>query len=374
MDILQSIAKTVLTPLTVVYRIPDLIRSGRSMSLLDYTKVTRVEPIALIDHTISHVPEVEDVCRTMTATFAAYYLQGVALSVNVGNVETIRMLEKLNPSRDPLENVGLMFGTENYQVGLPRFNKQISTEAISLEYIDSADPTEADEYKSGLDGIGNSSKDIANMAANLSTGIMLEVTIEQGGDKATIPVSVRLIATPTRPSVIKQLMDNASKNRTMKERWHGWRSGELAFISDIVLCQDLIDSHRETLMKDESGQYAEIVNRKNKNRLSGLLSLTPSVSTASNILIVGADTMKEIELETGLKVSNYKQRQKFFESAYLMFIAVVDTRYDIVTIYHRGLSLPTEVSFKELKRNGKKDSIDVNEILKAYQLGDAPAF
>ena len=92
MDILQSIAKTLLTPLTVVYRIPDLIRSGRSMSLLDYTKVTRVEPIALIDHTISHVPEVEDVCRTMTATFAAYYLQGVALSVNVGNVETIRML------------------------------------------------------------------------------------------------------------------------------------------------------------------------------------------------------------------------------------------------------------------------------------------
>lgn len=374
MDILQSIAKTVLTPLTVVYRIPDLIRSGRSMSLLDYTKVTRVEPIALIDHTISHVPEVEDVCRTMTATFAAYYLQGVALSVNVGNVETIRMLEKLNPSRDPLENVGLMFGTENYQVGLPRFNKQISTEAISLEYIDSADPTDADEYKSGLDGIGNSAKDIANVAANLSTGIMLEVTIEQAGDKATIPVSVRLIATPTRPSVIKQLMDNASKNRTMKERWHGWRSGELAFISDIVLCQDLIDSHRETLMKDESGQYAEIVNRKNKNRLSGLLSLTPSVSTASNILIVGNDTMKEIELETGLKVSNYKHRQKFFESAYLMFIAVVDTRYEMVTIYHRGLSLPTEVSFKELKRNGKKDGIDVNEILKAYQLGDSPAF
>lgn len=374
MDILQSIAKTVLTPLTVVYRIPDLIRSGRSMSLLDYTKVTRVEPIALIDHTISHVPAVEDVCRTMTATFAAYYLQGVALSVNVGNVETIRMLEKLNPSRDPLENVGLMFGTENYQIGLPRFNKQISTEAISLEYIDNADPTDADEYKSGLDGIGNSAKDIANVAANLSTGIMLEVTIEQGGDKATIPVSVRLIATPTRPSVIKQLMDNASKNRTMKERWHGWRSGELAFISDIVLCQDLIDSHRETLMKDESGQYAEIVNRKNKNRLSGLLSLTPSVSTASNILIVGSDTMKEIELETGLKVSNYKHRQKFFESAYLMFIAVVDTRYEMVTIYHRGLSLPTEVSFKELKRNGKKDGIDVNEILKAYQLGDAPAF
>lgn len=375
MDILESIAKTVLTPLTVVYRLPDLIRSGRAASISDYTKVTRVEPIALIDHTISHVPVIEDVCRSMTATFAAYYLQGVALSVNVGNVETIRMLEKLNPSRDPLENVGLMFGTESYSVGLPKFGaKPLAKNAVSLEWIDNADPDDPEEYKSALDGTGNSTKDIANMAANLSTGIMLEVTIEQGGDKATIPVSVRLIATPTKPNTIKQLMLMASKNRTMKERWHGWRSGELAFISDIVLCQDLIDSHRETLMKDESGQYAEIVARKNKNRLSGLLSLTPSVSTASNILIVGADNMREIERETGLRMESYKHRQKFFEAAYLMLIAVVDTRYEVVTIYHRGLSLPSEVSFKELKRNGKKDSVDVNEILKAYQLGDAPSF
>ena len=73
-------------------------------------------------------------------------------------------------------------------------------------------------------------------------------------------------------------------------------------------------------------------------------------------------------------MGSYKHRQKFFEAAYLMLIAVVDTRYEVVTIYHRGLSIPSEVSFKELKRNGKKDNIDVNEILKAYQLGDAPSF
>lgn len=372
MDILESIARTVLTPLTVIYRWPDLIRSGRASSILEYTKVTRVEPIALIDHTISQEPATEDVCRTLTALFAAYYLQGIALSVNVGNIETVRMLEKLNPSRDPIENVGLMFGSENYAIALPRFDRQVSTESVSLEFIETY--TDVDEFKSGMTNTGNSTKDIAAMAANLSTGIVLNVELEQQGDKVVIPVQVRLIATPTKPSVIKQLMLNASKNRRMKERWHGWRSGELSFIQDIILCQDLIDSHRGTLMKDESGQYAEIVNRKNKNRLSGLLSMTPSVSTASNVLVISSDSAKEIELETGMRFSNYKHRQKFFESAYLMLIAIIDSRFEVVTIYHRGITLPTEVSFRELKRSAKKDGIDVNEVLKAYQLGDNPAF
>lgn len=374
MDIVDSIAKTLLTPLTLVYRWPDLIRSARSGSILEYTKVTRVEPIALIDHTITHIPEVENVCNTLTAIFAAYYLQGVALSVNVGNIETIRMLEKLNPSRDPIENVGLMFSGENYRSGLPTFDKtNVSQEALQLSLEDEFD---SDLFRSATtDERGENAKNINNVAANLSTGIMLNVTLEQNGDKAVIPISVRLIATPTKPNVLTQMVVEGSNNRTVKERWHGWRSGELGFIRDIVFCQDIIDARKKALMNDESGQYAEILSRKNRNRLSGVLSLTPSVSTASNIMIMSHETAKEIEREARMKWSSAKHRQKVFETAYLMLVAVVDTRYEMVTLYHRGINLPTEISFKELTRSGgKKDNIDINEVLKAYQLGDNPSF
>lgn len=374
MDIIDSIAKTLLTPLTLVYRWPDLIRSARSGSILEYTKVTRVEPIALIDHTIAHLPELENVCNTLTAIFAAYYLQGVALSVNVGSIETIRMLEKLNPSRDPIENIGLMFSGEAYKLGLPRFDKQVnvSQEAVQFSFENEDD----DKFRSALvDDKGENSKNINAVAANLSTGIMLSVTLEQNGDKAVIPVTVRLIATPTKPSVLKQMIVEGSNNRTMKERWHGWRSGELGFIQDIVLCQDIIDARKEALMNDESGQYAEIISRKNRNRLSGLISLTPSVSTASNIMVLSDETAREIEREARMRFKSFKQRQKVFETAYLMLVAIVDTKYEMVTLYHRGISLPTEISFKEITRSGgKKDNIDINEVLKAYQLGDNPSF
>ena len=350
--------------------------SARTGSLLEYTRVTRVEPIALIDNSISHLPVTEDVCRTMTALFAAYYLQGIALSVNVGNIETVRMLEKLNPSRDPIENIGLMFGAENYKLKLPRFDNDIvSTESVNLgfEFDDLLDLDE-EGLRSSNQTQHHSQKQIADVASNLSTGIMLNVEVEQSGDKVSIPVSVRLIATPSKPSVLKQLVSYSSKNRTMKERWHGWRSGELNFITDIVFCQDLIDAHKEALVKDDSGQYAEIVSRKNKNRLSGLLSMSPSVSTASNILIIDQANAREIEQETGVRFDSYRKREKLFESAYLMLIAIIDTRHEMVTIYHRGIKLSTEISFKELKGQSKGSNVDVNEILKAYQLNDAPAF
>lgn len=372
-NVIETIAKTLLTPLTLVYRWPDLIRSARSGSILEYTKVTRVEPIALIDHTIAHIPEVENVCNTLTAIFAAYYLQGVALSVNVGNIETIRMLEKLNPSRDPIENVGLMFSGENYRLKLPTFHKatSVSQESVSFSF----ESGEEDRLKSAMVDNDDSIKSIQAIAANLSTGIMLSVTLEQNGDKVVIPITVRLIATPTKPSTLTQMVVAGSNNRTMKERWHGWRSGELNFIRDIVFCQDIIDAHKEALMNDDSGQYSEIVSRKNKNRLSGLLSLTPSVSTASNIMVLSAETAKDIERQAGMRWSSFKQRQKVFESAYLILVAVVDTRYEIVTLYHRGITLPTDISFKEMTRSGgKKDNIDINEVLKAYQLGDNPSF
>ena len=374
----ESVGNIVLTPLVILSRLPDLFRSMSSGSLLEYTKVTRVEPIALIDHTISHLSETEDVCRTLTALFAGYYLQAIAISHNVGNIQTISTLAKLNPSRDLKDTAGVgfqMFGMENYQMALPRRKlKGNITKRPTLSF-ESAGDSDEEEYLTSVSGSGDSTRDIATMAANLSTGIMLEVELESDGNRAVIPVSVRLIASPTPVSVLVQLCSFSFKNRTMKERWHGWRSGELSFIGDIVMCQDIIDANREALMKDDSGAYHEIVARKNKNKLSGLLSMSPSVATASNIMVISTETSREIEKEIGMRWSSFKNRQKIFKATYLMLVAIVDVRNQMVTIYHRDISLGTDVSFRELKRsNGKTGGNDVIEHLNSYMMGTNPTF
>ena len=55
-----------------------------------------------------------------------------------------------------------------------------------------------------------------------------------------------------------------------------------------------------------------------------------------------------------------------------MLLFVVDTEWEMVKIYHRGIEHPTRLTIKELKSAGKGNGPDIAEILKAYQLGRAP--
>ena len=56
-----------------------------------------------------------------------------------------------------------------------------------------------------------------------------------------------------------------------------------------------------------------------------------------------------------------------------MILCVVDPEWEQVTFNHRSISIPSEMSVKELSVSNKGKGPDVAEILKAYQLGNSPA-
>ena len=55
-----------------------------------------------------------------------------------------------------------------------------------------------------------------------------------------------------------------------------------------------------------------------------------------------------------------------------MLLFIVDSEWEMVKIYHRGIEQPTRLTIKELKSSSKGNGPDIAEILKAYQLGRAP--
>ena len=396
---------SILTPLKLVGKLPDLFRSMRSDSLIEYTQPTRVEPIALIDHTIADLPIMSELAKSVTSLYAAYYLQAVALSTNIGNIEVIKILEKLNPSRDPLESFGNMlslesrpitgltipgFGLEGGALGLaieafePFSNKEIQSEEITdsdgnkttvTKEIDIINKGRVTYGSGGTDGSNTkgAQDQIANLALNLSTGLLLNVEINIDDKKASIPVSVRLISTMATPQLLTQMMAYSAKDKSMKARYLGYKTGELS-LKDLMFATDLIDAHRAGLIKDNSGKYAEIIARKNKNRLAGALSGNPSVSTASNIMIISSETLAEAEGEINGSMGNMRLRERVFKDTYLILLVVVDARWEQVTIYHRGIPLPTEIGFKELKSSKSGGGVDVAEMLKLYQMGRNPTF
>lgn len=401
--------KLILTPLHLVSAITKIMRGTEAVtasggSLIGYTKSTRVEPLVLIDQAAQHLPYIEDILKAHLAIFSAYYLQAVSLSVNVGKINVAKLFDHLNPDRsapatgdmilkgiNSFESAALVT-EKNYSRGLPRL--RVSQDNSALEAVILSDDDEERIGKAGslyddvkgnkpswsavgaaADGkIGSKGLNSVTEEGNLIVGNLLQVDIEHDKQKATIPISVRLVANPMRSDVLAHILSRNERNLSLKERFHELWSGQITFFKDMVMCQDLIDEHRSTLMKDKSNQYAEILKRRQNNRKAAWVSNKPSVADASNIVIMTEGTRNAVEANCGGRLKDFRTRERIFDATYLMIMAVIDTQFETVTIYHRGIALPTVASVKAMKLNSKKNSTDIGEILKAYQLGNAPTF
>lgn len=370
----------IVTGLNMASKLTDTMRAAKSGSLIEYTQPTRVEPIVLMDEKCTSLPYAGDIMQSLTSLFSGYYLQAIALSVNVGAVDVIRLLDKLNPKRNVADNVinGVSNGVatvvsmesvEAYRFRLPVPGRSdgLGTLNASLESIgdDDAPITTASPGRDTVKMLGE--------LTNLSVGKMLEVQIESEGNRATFPINVRLVCSGIGSKELVHILSVGSKNISVKERFHAWRAGQLEFVRDLLLCQDLIDAHKKTLAKDPTGLYEEIRKRRAGNSVSAIFSGQPSVATASNIIVMSATSAKELERTVGGRLKDFRTREKIFKETYCMILCVVDPDWEMVTFYHRSLATPTELSVKELAVSNKGKGPDVAEILKAYQLGNSPS-
>lgn len=370
-------ASDFLTGMQLLGRIPDLINRASSSSLSEYTSEARVEPPVLVDRKASSLEYISDVMHVANSLYSSYYLQAWALSVDVGNVNVRQVLNSLNDRRKPIRDVGSIaqiagagaiasmasrvLSEEDFKYGLP------SLEATTPK--GSAAENFAEVMRDSALGAGKDTAKGISEAGNLAVGRVLEVQVKSNGQEATIPVTVRLNVSLVDSDQLAHILTVAADDKSAKARWHGWRSGRLEFIRDVVLQQDLVDKHKNTLMKDTSGYYKELIRRRKDNNLSAILSLNPSVATAATIVIITADTLRKVESEYGAKMSDLKTRQRMFKETYTTLMFVIDPEWEQVDIYHRGIDQPTELSIRDLKSATKGSGPDVTEIMKAYSMG-----
>ncbi|MCO6704704.1 hypothetical protein [Streptomyces sp. CHB9.2] len=372
----------IVTGLNLASKLTDTMRAAKSGSLIEYTQPTRVEPIVLMDESLIRLPYANDIMQSLTSLFSGYYLQAIALSVNVGSVDVIRLLDKLNPKRNATDNLinGVSNGVatvvsledaRSYRFALPVPGGRDGLQKLNVSLEDIDDPIPEGNPPTLTNG-----RDTVSMLGeltNLSVGKMLEVNIESEGNKATFPINVRLICSGIGTKELVHILSVGSKNISVKERFHAWRAGQLEFVRDLLLCQDLIDAHKKTLAKDPTGLYDELRKRRKGNSISAIFSGQPSVATASNIIVMSSQAVKDVERQVGGRLKDFRVREKLFRETYCMILCVVDPEWEHVTFYHRSIAIPTEMSVKELAVSNKGKGPDVAEILKAYQLGNSPA-
>lgn len=124
-----------------IRKVLDLWRAGKSDSLIDYTRPSRVEPLCLIDADLVFWDGTNEVMQSFLSQFCGWYLQAVALSATVGKVEVMRHLDKLNPRRNALDSAmdtaggvaGWYLAQESYEHGLPSMKSiQIAMESHAV--------------------------------------------------------------------------------------------------------------------------------------------------------------------------------------------------------------------------------------------------
>jgi hypothetical protein len=346
----------------------DAWKAGRTDSLIDFTKPTRVEPIALIDAAVMANDMLPDLMQSFLSIFTGYYLQAVSVMATVGKVKVLRELERLNPERDLLENVAtsnyFVMAKENYVDRLP-----FPLRSTALE----ADDAQAQKDVAAM-GINKDAIATAKELTNLSVGKLINVEIQDGGNKANIAVNVRIIASSVPTKTLIHILTLEGEDKSWKDRMRGFFSGRLKAVRDMVFCQDLIDAHRKNLMADKDGAYTTIAKRATGNALATIVSGggNASVATASNMVIMSEATAQELELAMAGRLSDFHAREKMLRETTIMLMGVIEPGFERVTIYHRGIALPTEVGLRDL-RTAKGNGPDVGDILRAYQIGAAPA-
>ena len=216
------------------------------------------------------------------------------------------------------------------------------------------------------------------MDVPLPSGRIIQVEFASDKCKAfTVNILLNLQPNFVPTDVIKQFVAINFKP-SLHQRWIQASAGEIKFISDFLLSNDLRKQRFNALKKDKTGSLQQMIDRK-ENSLSNfwlkLAQVTPERQNIANtILIYEKRTFDRACSDSGVNFKVYSARQKFFNSTMSMMVVVIDTMYNKVTMYYHGITDPSVFTFEQMKKNAKTEATDILAMMKNYAQGMAPKF
>ncbi|QBJ02627.1 virion structural protein [Pseudomonas phage Psa21] len=371
----------------------NLAKNGMQVSsLADLTKPARVEPLAIIDSTLVDQPYMTSLLKLATSNFAGYYLQAVNMILGVGRIDTLKVLDSLNPDRTLGFDTAKMssrsgspsnesfaaaaYDPRVYANGLPSlesFSKRVRPNLLfsNEAFGDIVDGIADDAEKAGY-GADTSKQDASVVAGdkvfeieNLMVGKLLNVEISDGTKSAKLPVLIRMIPAAVPPQSMVHMFSAGGRD-SWAQRLFMVQTGQIKFWRDFVLGQDMIDEHFKALMNDKSGVFKMITDRRRNNSAKALQTGRVSIADASNVAIVSTETLKQATGKLFGKIEQESVRKAIFDNSYLLMLIVVDERWQRVQIWHRGVDLATTHKFDEIERTEKSKGPDITEMFKMF--------
>ena len=369
-----------MSPLAAAQAIAGVIHDVRSNNLAEYTRPTRVVSMCLIDTRLLTLDSkiLKALLQTELSIYAGFYLSAMNLSMQIGNVSVMRLLDKFSTDSSVLSAAGnsaWWSQMEDYEEGLAFIDSKSMNLPTQMEsFISKLDPDEDIEQFRGSSKPYDNDKTLARITdeSNLAVGKILDVRLVSGDQSVTIPVHIFLSPKSMESGSIVDSAKYEGIDKTMKGRFHQWRSGEIKFFKDYLLAGDIIEANRKALMGDKTGILSSIQSQRSKGILASLIRGYAAPNAVSAILNVSKETARGIESAIRGKLADFPARQRYFSGNSLMTLVVIDTVMERFTIYQRGIEDYSHYTFDDIKQNGtKSNGTDIDAVLKAYNLGHA---
>ena len=381
----------------------ELTRVSSAMttrSLADVARPSIAKPIVVVDHTlVSDLQYMPNIYQVALGMFSGIYLQAISMATTVEGVSVSKVLNRVNPEMDPslsyiFESMrydhSTKLATYKYRLPITINMKPQPARGVSTEnLIDRAQDRYSNvrgyetEHDQNLDEARSHKASmhqdmltkVLMVDSNMAVGKYFTVTLLIGDEKpqeVDVVVNVTLDINYVQDSLCVDMLSTRRKDTSFSERWWQARIGEISFINEFLLCNDLIDERKKMLLGDRNGVLEKIRQRASNNKIWGVLGNNPSLATASNIAIISSATARQVETKVGGKLSNASTRDKVFTDTNLMMLMVVDYQREVLSIYTRNMESYQNVSFNSIKNASSGKGMDVGEVFKALNTGNMP--
>lgn len=375
-------------------KFPDLFRQ-RADSLEEFNQILYNEYTTLVEQSLLGLDYLPGILEKLQILMAGNQLTAISLLVGVPEVDIIGTLDQISNRRNAADAAArsgarlgkFAMGESRGRHGLPSYdnlavavgesirgvrynpNRQVAAESTSVE--------KAERVSSTLPT--NFVKQLVEQEG-LSQGKQFSAVFERNGNKVEVPMRIRLDvkSVPTEGLETIIAFSDQTKDfwdRYLRLQYKGDRKGgaidKIAAAKDLAFSNDLIEEYRKNRFRDKTGYYSKMMEKRNGNWLSGLLTLAPSINNASGIIVVSQETIDGLEAQMGGSFDDFNVRQRIFQDTLTVYYVVVDTTWNRVTIYTRGMNGSQELDKSDFSKS-KSGSADVNKIIEAYRSGAQP--
>lgn len=325
-------------------------------SIPEQLKNTMVNPLVIVDRSVSHNPKIDDILYGCNDIYTSLYLAMASrlIALDIDAVEVTRTLEKLATDRDPLSSIAAM------------------ESAASILMIGAEANRNYDEDTRGMDNKNQLDKLLPS--DSLSVGKTVQLGFTSKGERLDVPVSIRLNTNIASSDLISDIYKaNYTDFNLIRAVKQNTIYGE-GTMFEVLTGLDAVKRQERLHLADVNGTLRSHFGAQSRELGFSLLTGDVAVNRASGVLILDKANERKIESAFRGRIGRFDDRQRLMDGTACMLMCVVDQEDDIVTFYLKGIKNAQRLKFSQLKVNSSgQSSIDLTKIMSGAITNSVPS-